>query len=347
VEPGVREGVILPLDGAAGQLLEIRVKMEGDCFTEDDQVAARLPEERPLIVAWITDEADPFTELALSSIAEEGELELWKGRPDAWPLEEEVDVVIFDGWLPDEWPEELPVIAMNPPGSLGPVNAVRLDNDGIPHAFVRVANGEHPVLFRVNSSRVALTQTAVVDTSGSLEPLWFAGNEPILAAGEVQGQRLVIMAFSAERSERLPLMASYPLMLGNAVLWCADAVQDTGAFRRYRTGEVIDVDSSVMTWRELTPKGFVDETVSLEGSLVELDRIGLWEGGDGAEGSSLLLSRRETSLDRLFVEGEDSAAVRDGVSRGWLRGEITWLLLWGVLVFLVVESWLFHRHAVY
>ena len=204
------------------------------------------------------------------------------------------------------------------------------------------------MLFRVNSSRVALTQTAVVDTSGSLEPLWFAGNEPILAAGEVQGQRLVIMAFSAERSERLPLMASYPLMLGNAVLWCAEARRDTGGFRRYRTGEVIDVAGPVMTWRELTPEGFREESVVLDGSLVELDRIGLWKGGDGAEGSALLLSRGETSLDRLPVEGGAAAvAAGDKVSRGWFRGEVTWLLLWCVLVFLVVESWLFHRHAVY
>ncbi len=42
-------------------------------------------------------------------------------------------------------------------------------------------------LFRVTSGRVAVTQTAVVDSSGSLEPLWFAGNEPILVAGEVRG----------------------------------------------------------------------------------------------------------------------------------------------------------------
>ncbi|MEM7145710.1 MAG: BatA and WFA domain-containing protein [Verrucomicrobiota bacterium] len=347
IEPGVGEGIILPLDGVAGQLLEIRLQMEGDCFSEDNYVAARLPEEDPLLVAWITAEADPFTELALSSIAEEGKVELWKGGAGSWPLDVSVDVVIFDGWLPEEWPEGVPAIVLNPPGSAGPVRAVALESGGIPHGAVRAANGDHPVLFRVNSGRVSLTQTAVLDGTGSLEPLWFAGGDPVLLAGEVRGQRLVIMAFSAERSERLPLMASYPLLLGNALFWCANAVRGDEVFGRYRTGEVIDVEDAAIRWRELTEAGFRDATDASEGQLIELDRVGLWEGIDGREGVSLLLSGQETDMRGVSgIVNEDGENAGSSVAK-WFRGEAVQWLLWIVLGVLLLESWLFHRRAVY
>ncbi len=352
LEGGDREGLILPVEGAAGQLLRIQLTTEGDCFAVDDELIALLPESRPVVAAWMTGEGDPFTELALSSIANEGELEFWKGSPESWPLEEEVDLVIFDGWLPPEWPRDLPAIVLNPPGSLGPVRAVPLEQGGIPHDFVRVSNEQHPLLFRVSSGRLAVTQTAVIDASGSLQPLWFAGNEPVLIAGEVRGQRLVIMGFSPEHSERLPLSASYPLLMGNAVFWCAEPQLAAAGGDHRKTGEVIELPEGVeaLQWREVRNGKLVDNLVSAKGALVELDRVGLWSAGEKMQGSALLLARAETDLGGVLPDGTEAGGDSETVKTkgaGFLKGEITWLLLWLVLLFLIVESWLFHRHAVY
>lgn len=351
LEPGDREGIILPIEGVAGQLLRIRVRVDDDCFEADDEVVAALPEVRPVVAAWISAESDPFTELALSSIVREGELELWKGGPESWPVDENVDMVIFDGWLPETWPENLPAIVINPPGSCGPVKAVPLAG-GLPHDFIRVSNEQHPLLFRVSTSRIALTQTAVIDSSGSMEPLWFAGNEPILIAGEVRGQRLVVMGFSPEQSERLPLMASYPLLIGNAVFWCAEPKLESTRMQANNAGDLVEIgDAAVMEWKELRNGKIVESSVALKGSLVELDRIGLWSAGEERGGSALLLSRGETDLG-----GARPAEMEDDLNSGengggavmrFLRGEMTWILLCTVLAFLVVESYLFHRHAVY
>ena len=130
------------------------------------------------------------------------------------------------------------------------MRAVALEN-GVPRENVRVSNPEHPILFRVSSARVALTQTAVLDTSGSIEPLWFAGEEPVLAAGEVAGQRLVLFGFSPMQSEKLPLMASYPLLLENAILWCSEQALAEEQMRTMRTGSLLSTEGGSLGWIEV------------------------------------------------------------------------------------------------
>lgn len=353
MEPGDREGMILPITGAAGQVLRVKVGTPGDCFGADNEVIAKLPEIRPVTVVWISEKSDPFTELALSSFVEEGELELWKGGAETWPVAEAVDLVIFDGWLPESWPADLPVIVINPPGSSGPVRAISIEGGGVPREDLRAANTEHPLLYRVSTSRVALTQTSIIDASGSLEPLWFAGSEPVLVAGEVQGQRLVVFGFSPELSERLPLTASYPLLLGNAVYWCTESAAEATGLRAHRAGEVVEVGvPGIVEWQEILEGRLATSRVETRGNLVELDRIGLWSVGDEFEGSSLLLSRGETDLagDGLESGTDPGAAENPGASEGmgrFLRGDLTRAILALVVFLLVIESWLFHRHAVY
>ena len=73
-----------------------------------------------------------------------------------------------------------------------------------------------------------------------------------------------------------------------------------------------------------------------------LERIGLWKTDGGDSGSAALLSARETLLPAGAAAADQATArVR------WLRGDLSVPLLWMVLGILLVESWLFHRHAVH
>lgn len=349
LNPGDSEGLVLKLEGAEEQMLRLFLDAPGDCLASDNEVMIPLPASHPIVAAWIRPEekADPFTELALAAIQEEGELDLWKGAPDSWPLPEKVDVVIFDSWLPDPWPRDVPAIVINPPGDAGPVRARPLDGGGVPHDIIRVGNDQHPVLFRVSSGRVALTQTTVFDISGgSLEPLWIAGNEPVLAAGEIRGQRLVLMGFAPDRSEQLPLMASFPLLMGNSLLWCAESsVAASDRLIEESSGRVVPVKGSEVKWSQYRGGSLRTVTEPLEGSLLELDRIGLWETDEGMRGVSHLLSRNETCI-RARPGSEDAAAELES-RRAWFAGDISWLLLAAIVLILLLESYLFHRHAVY
>src|SRR5262249_37893331 len=141
--------------------------------------------------------------------------------PKDWPLKDQPDVYVFENWLPKDWPKDRPALVLNPPGSAGPVHARRLEK-GIPYESVRTVLPEHPVLFRVTSGRVAVTQTCVLEVKDTLETLWMAGQEPVLAAGEADGQRLVVTAFQPAKSEQLALLSAFPLLIGNAIYWCAE-----------------------------------------------------------------------------------------------------------------------------
>lgn len=346
LKPGERMGITFRLDGVSDQLLQLHLKTADDVFSLDDNITVSLPRARPVLAAWIRkdEREDPYTRFALSAVQESGRFELLLGNPDAWPLSEDVDAVIFDGWLPDEWPVDMPAIVINPPGSSGPVLARSLPNP-IPYDSVRVGNEDHPVLFRVSSSRLAVTQTTVFQSSGSLEPLWLAGREPVLAAGEVKGQRLVLMGFSPGLSERLPLTASFPLLIGNALLWIVDGNVDSDGLRQHSTGDLIRLEGKEVSWKQWNEGGVKTRTVPVSGGVFELDRVGAWESDAREKGASHILSARESDLP---VSKGDSVAVPDyfQVEGGATRGLKTWLLS-GLLIVLLVEAWMFHRLAVY
>ncbi|MCH8327704.1 MAG: hypothetical protein IID15_04165 [Candidatus Marinimicrobia bacterium] len=78
LEPGSSESLIIPIEGSEDQLLRLELRTEGDRLAVDNQVVYPLPNSRSVVVAWITPDPDPFTEIALSAIQEEGQLDLWK-----------------------------------------------------------------------------------------------------------------------------------------------------------------------------------------------------------------------------------------------------------------------------
>ncbi len=348
LDPGESAGFEVPIDGAEEQLLQLSLRVEGDCLPLDDSILVPLPESRPIVAARIGpgDAADPFTHLALQSLVKDGELQVWSASPDRWPLED-IDVAIFDNWLPDEWPADVPVIAIDPPGALGPIQAVPLQSGGIPHRDIRVANSDHPVVFRVTGSRLALTQTCVFSGAGSFEPLWLAGNEPVLAAGSVGGQRIVLMGFAPKSSERLPLTASFPLLMGNAIYWCAEANSTAGGnLQRRKTGEVIAVSGNQTTWTELRGGDLVTTSRPLSQSLLDLNRSGVWETNGGQRGTSHLLSIQETNIQPA-TEAKSAPVATLAQKPGFGLGNITWIILGLILAVLIVESTLFHWFAVY
>ena len=348
LKPGERIGMTFQISGSQNQLLRLDLKSDRDDFPLDNEVMIPLRDPGPILAAWIRpDETeDPFTRLALSTVQDGDNFELLKGNPTAWPLSEKVDVVIFDGWLPEKWPDNMAVIVINPPKSCGPVMARKLKSP-IPYDSVRVGDEEHPVLFRVESSRISVTQTSIYQTKGALEPLWMAGNEPIVSAGEYNGQPVVVMGFSPGISERLPLTASFPILIENALLWCGEsASRHDRDIQQLSTGDFADVTGDSITWTEWKNGKLSQREFPLTSKLIELDRIGVWKTSTGDTGTSQMHSARESDIPSLTKssDGDDSDYFMENV--GLVENPTTWLL-GAMVVLLLLESWFFHRFAVY
>ena len=346
LKPGEAVPLILPLEGVHGQRLELELKCFGDCLGWDNAIAAPLPMLKPLVVAWIAEKPDAFTELALGSLVDAGRLEVLRGSAKDWPPKVKPDVYVFENWLPDTWPVDAPVIALMPPKSCGPLQVRPLPDGGLPYDGVRSVAPEHPLLYRVNPSHLALTQTAVIDVSQSLETLWMAGNEPVLAAGEFNGHRLVVSAFSPSRSEKLALQPAYPLLLGNAIYWCAENSEALSELKPSHAGDLITAPGPTK-WQAWDGRQFVAASDTAQGSLLELKRLGAWETADGRTGACVLASAHETNLRQrpaVSTNGQpETSASRSLVrSANWPQ-----MLLWGLLGVLIIESFLFHRRAVY
>lgn len=352
VAVGGVERLLLPIDSSQGDEVTVKVSTEGDVLASDDVVHLRLPEARPIRVAWVTEGGDPFTQLALAAIQESGQLEVFQVPPSSWPLPDEADgrppfeAVIFDAWLPEVWDPKLQAIVIDPPRPLGPIRTARLET-GIPLGSLRSVAEGHPLLYGVASGRVAVFQTCVLDAGGGLTPLWVGPAGPVLSAGEVRGQRLIVMGFSTIRSERLGYLASWPLLLGNAVLWLAQPGQDERSGRNLQTGEVLELPAGArLTWKGEPAAGTKEARAGAAPRLVELDRLGFFEAGK-VRGSAALLSGRETNL-RPNPSPLEAAGPREELPwADYFRGDLRPLLLWGILLILVGEAWLFHRLGVF
>lgn len=348
LEPGAGTALVLPLEGLRGQELRLQLDAPGDCLGWDDAVVVPLPEVKPLLVAWFAEDADPFTELAMTSLIEAGRIEMLRGDPAAWPMDDPPDVYVFEHWLPRDWPRDRPVIALDPQASSGPLRVRVLSKGGLPHESIRTLTPEHPVLFRVTGSRVALTQTSVLDVPDTLEPLWMAGNEPVLLAGESTGQRLVVSAFSPARSEQLALLPALPLVLGNALYWCADSAVQRRGVRATQPGDVMEAEGLVQ-WTEWNGGAFVESSQEAVQGWLEIDRLGAWSLGEDQHGISVLASAAETDVPKQARSAEGGSTP---ATIQTLRVKGAWanwpeILIGGVLILLLLESLLFHRHAVF
>ena len=345
LKPGENARVILTLEGGKGQRLEMETRAANDCLGWDNMAIAPLPETKPLVVAWLTESPDPFVELALSSLLAEDRIQVLKGGPKDWPLKEKPDVYVFENWLPATWPADRPALVLNPPGSVGPIHAKKLDR-AVPYDAVRAVQPDHPLLFRVSSTRAAVTQTTVLNVSDTLETLWMAGNEPMLAAGEAGGQRLVVTAFQPSRSEQLALLSAFPLLVGNAIYWCAEHSEALASLQPHHPGDVVSVGEGLVKWRAWDGEKLSDISEDATAGWLDLHHIGLFEGADGKPQSSLLLSAGETDVPKQPTATDGATATADAPK--WAGGG-NWstALLWCALGLLLIESWLFHRHAVY
>ena len=337
------------VDGDSAGRLTLKLNVEGDVLATDNVVHAWIPKLKPIRVLWLSEKPDAFMQLAFSTITGSDDIQILQGSPSTWPPKEPVDVAIFDGWVPDEWPTNVEVIAIQPPKSSGPIQTAKIPGDGVPIDRLRVSEREHPLLYGVATERISLRQRIILDSTGPLQPLWTGPSGPVLVAGESQGQRVLVTAFRPEDSDRFPLMTSFPIFLANSVYWAAENRMSRVSGNNHRTGEIVELEGEMLSWPSAaTGEAETDDTIKLTGEWNELTQPGLWETDTGQRGSAAMLAVSETVLP--FDATEEVAAASsddaDSAFSALLRGDLVPLLMWSMLVLLLVESWLYHKHAV-
>lgn len=346
IKTGGRERIVLPFAAAECSRLRLTLRLPGDMLAADDALSVPVPGSWPVHVLWVSPTQEPYTELALRSLATAG-MEVQYAKPADWPPKQLPDVVLFEGMAPPAEAPRCPVILLNPTASYRSFSIAPLKDGGVPLERLRVTDAAHPILYGVANERLLLTQTAALPAQTALEPLWIGPAGALLCAGEMEGQRTVVMAFSPLSSERLALTASYPLLLGNAIYWTTEHARHAVEGRHLKTGELLPITGATLDWTDViipssSPAGANAAATAAGGTggWLTLNGIGAWKTSDGRIGSAGLLSSAETNLSAEAAEAQEASTVSVWPGPGRL-------LLWLVLGLLCIEFWLFHRHAVY
>ncbi len=129
-------------------------------------------------------------------------------------------LIVLDGVLPGSDKDDLPagssLFFIDPPASTD-LFAVcgALTRTAVSH----VETGD-PLLRHVDLASLQIAGARCIETPSWARILVAAGGHPLLAAGEIAGRRVAILAFDLHRSN-LPLQVAFPILIANLANWLA------------------------------------------------------------------------------------------------------------------------------
>lgn len=274
-------------------------------------------------------------------------VEAYKLSPGDLP-EERFDLVVFDGWLPDELPNSN-LLIINPPDS----SAYFIVHEQFDEtAFLRQA--DDPILAFVDFSDVAIREAVSIETTGWAQPLVEAQGGPLLLAGQVGGQRIAILTFDLHASN-LPLKISFPILIANLMEWYSPA-RPFEAPDALRPGDPVTVRPQAATtaYRVTFPDG-TSQTYPLgEGQPVftATEQLGTYFvellSGEEPQISGYfavnLFSPEESRIAPVdSIQIGETAVERGAQDQDYGQREFWPWLAGAALVVLLAEWWVYHR----
>jgi hypothetical protein len=115
--------------------------------------------------------------------------------------------------------------------------------------------------------------------------------------------------------------------------------------RNSTTGDFVDLEGKTITWTNWQNERLRRNEYPLETTTMELVRTGIWQTDSGIMGTSHLLSANESDLPG--IPEEDLGTMEQRVTGLGSLGSVIRFFLVLIVAILLVESWLFHRYAVY
>ena len=214
---------VVPIARGGHPALRARIQAEDDALRLDDEAVAWAEGAQPLTVtvvgtstAWLRSAfaRDPGVRASFVEPAAFG--------ADSTAAARDADVLIFDGWAPEDPPQK-PALLFAPPvttpwlrGDAGEEGA-----GGSEERSPRWETpGAHPVAYGVDPFTLVIDRARGYGAP-SLAPIArSARGTPLLAIGEAAGVRYVLVAFGPTESN-LPAAPGFPVLLANALDWLA------------------------------------------------------------------------------------------------------------------------------
>jgi hypothetical protein len=343
---------------ASARTIEARLA-GGDALQADDRAVAVVPAQEATR-ALVVGDGNTYLESALALLPR---LELYavgaEGYQAALAEAEEngepYGLVVFDGVVPDEAPGIASLYV--DPDAAGPFGTVggRIESPDID----RTDPGE-PILRFVDLSTVHIGRARAIELADGLEPVVRTpAGAPLVAAGEVEGDRVALIGFDLDESD-LPLQVAFPLLVSNLVDALLPATEGIlPSSMRLAEPLRVRVDQGIERVAVRADDGTTTELAVVDGevTLPGAERVGIRElvvidGEPTVDGTSL-----GTTAVNLFSPDESDVTPGDPtriVDMGRVpppgeqtpqpaRAEWWWPLTLAAVSLLVVEWLLFHR----
>lgn len=312
LEAGAQTGVRFTVPVGA-QSVTVRLSQTDALAADNIRYAVR--QESAKRTALLVTNGNVFLERAL---ALDERLEVDVAAPQDIGASAAYDLYVYDGCLPEKWPEDGAIWALNPSGAVGEL----IPSDSAPIAVpVRAAAGEAA---REITQHLLLSDIAI-QTARPIEggvPVLTAGDSVLMAVGEESGRRVAALGFDIH-SSNLPLKADFPVLVQNLLAYllpeAASAVQNAVCGKPM----VIHADARVEEAFVLTPSGRRAELAG--GVLEDTGEIGVYTlaerfAGDARRETRFALHAPEAETDTESVavstQAEDEGKAQMG-SREW------------------------------
>lgn len=300
---------------------------------EADNIRYAVRQENAKRTALLVTNGNVFLERAL---ALDERLEVDVAAPQDIGASAAYDLYVYDGCLPENWPEDGAIWALNPSGAVGPLTP----SDSAPvTAPLRAAAGEAA---REITQHLLLSDIAI-QASRSMEggvPVLTAGERVLMAVGEVNGRRVAALGFDVH-SSNLPLKADFPVLVQNLLAYLLP--ETASAVQNAVCGQPVAIHADARTEEAfvLTPTGRRAEL--LGGVLEDTGEMGVYTlverfSGDARRETRFALHAPEAETDTESVavstqaedEGRAQMGLREWTGAALLAALAILLLEWRV-----------------
>ena len=338
--------------------LEARISKPSSVSVADhlaiDNVAYAVNTEARTGGVLLMTEGNTFLENIFNSISG---VELTIGDPQRGLRSGEFDLVVLDSWIPTGEMPSTDILIVNPVSS---TDFFVLNGESIESTIDPVTGGTLPEDERtrfVNFSDVFIRKFQTLGGIDWATPLVETeAGEPLILAGEFEGQQIAIITFALSDSN-LPLNIAWPILVSSLMEWyrpqSAISVNSLAPSDTLTIRPTVEADRVIVTrpdGNEIT----VNLNESLEGVFADTKQLGFYEIDIQFEGESV---QQETFAINLFDENESFIAPAEEVRIQTNEGETIissqteeigrrdlweYLVAIGLLI-LGFEWWYYHR----
>lgn len=358
IQPGSQQAVLAPGMPSTARVIEARLSSEDLLPLDDSAWVVNRPAD-PIAVTLVS-QGNRFLETGLNLLPG---VELTSIRPEDWeaaPAGPGGGLTIFDTYVPIT--RTLPAESVLFVGPLrssevftvtGQIEAPRLQ-PAVPEDPLLADLVDLDAINVLDASRLALPEWGrAVIISGSEEIQ--AGDmaevqAPILLRGEVNGQRIAVLAFDLRHSD-LPLQITFPILLSNLVNWLAPSEVDVPASARPGDTLSFVLPADAGTINLLKPDGSSTPLEQQSGRVVtpELDQLGVYQVRFGAGETAVFavnqFSPQESDIQpagqlqlNSLASGQPDGGPQQARRESWRP------LVWAGLILLIAE-WLVYQRA--